>query len=149
MLTALIPVFIKLTACLKGQWSYFRIFFTTDIKNTTNCKTRHVFRFLISSPKSPELAPSFLKWVPGFPKRVPGFPNWVPGFPNWVPGFPNWVPGFLNWVTCFPGRVTTFSSYKLELSSKDTFDAPWKDELRSVDRLKIYPTVWIYGHFQV
>ena len=68
------------------------------------CKTHHVFRFLNSNRKLPEIGKIGHRWSlePGFPKWVPGFRNWLPGFPNWVPGFLNGVPSFLKFGTLFP-----------------------------------------------
>ena len=65
---------------------FFHSFFTTDIY-TRKYKTHHVFRFLNSSPKSPEIikighrrspefVSRFLEWGTRFPERYNRFPKW-------------------------------------------------------------------------
>ena len=40
-------------------------------------------------------------------------------------------------------KKITFLPQEIELRVKDTFGAPWLDEFRDVDRLKIRQSVWI------
>ena len=68
---------------LKAQWSNFLNFFYKGKKLNIYYKTRHVFKFLNSSQKRPELKKKSL--ITGFLKGVPGFPNGTPSFPNRVP----------------------------------------------------------------
>ena len=106
---------------LKVHWSYFFEIFSRRISKLGNTyKTGHVFIFLNSSPKSPEIGHR------RSPKMDNRYPEWGTRFPKRGTRFPEWGTRFPELGIRFPER---WSNCDIELSGKDTFRAFWKGEL--------------------